>query len=240
MTEDRIGGPDQNSTLMQAMLLEDYGYDAIHVSAGSYGSWDTIVPPPDWARGWNLDGAKRVREAVSVPVIAVGRINEPHLVEMALKNGYADFVALGRPSIADPAFPNKMRDGTLLDIVPCISCTQRCMSFNDPSTLDEGDFGVSCMFNPFSNNRAEMRPVPVETPKRVMIVGAGPGGLEAAHVAAARGHEVTLYDAGPRNTAGGQLRIAAFPPFKQELTRPIRHWLHKLDQTGVRQEWGSA
>lgn len=238
MTEDRIGGPDQNSTLMQAMLLESYGYDALHVSAGSYGSWDTIVPPPDWAHGWNLDGAKRVREAVNVPVIAVGRINEPHLVEMALKNGYADFVALGRPSIADPAFPEKMKAGKLLDIVPCISCTQRCMTFNDPTTLDEGDFGVSCMFNPFSNNRAEMRPVPAETPRKVMIVGAGPAGLEAAHVAAGRGHEVTLYDAGERNEAGGQLRIAAFPPFKQELTRPIRHWLHKLDQTGVKQEWG--
>lgn len=238
MTEDRIGGPDQNATLMQAMLLESYGYDALHVSAGSYGSWDTIVPPPDWAHGWNLDGAKRVREAVSVPVIAVGRINEPHLVEMALKNGYADFVALGRPSIADPAFPAKMQAGKLLDIVPCISCTQRCMTFNDPTTLDEGDFGVSCMFNPFSNNRAEMRPVPAETPKKVMIVGAGPAGLEAAHVAAGRGHDVTLYDAGQRNEAGGQLRIAAFPPFKQELTRPIRHWLHKIDQTGVKQEWG--
>ena len=238
MTEDRIGGPDQNSTLLQAMLLESYGYDALHISAGSYGSWETIVPPPSWGHGWNLDGAKRVREAVDIPVIAVGRINEPHLVEMALSKDYADFVALGRPSIADPAFPNKMKEGRLLDIVPCISCTQRCMTFNDPTTLDEGDFGVSCMFNPFSNNRAEMRPVPAEEPKKVMIVGAGPGGLEAAHVAAGRGHDVTLYDAGPRNEAGGQLRIAAYPPFKQELVRPIRHWLHKIDQTGVKQEWG--
>lgn len=177
MTEDRIGGPDQNSTLLQAMLLESYGYDALHISAGSYGSWDTIVPPPDWGKGWNLDGAKRVREAVDVPVIAVGRINEPHLVEMALSN--------------------KMQEGRLMDIVPCISCTQRCMTFNDPTTLDPGDFGVSCMFNTFSNNRAEMRPVPTEQPKKVMIVGAGPGGLEAAHVAAGRGHDVTLCDAGP-------------------------------------------
>lgn len=135
--EDRIGGVEPNEALVQAMLLEAAGYDAIHVSAGTYGSWDTIVPPPDWQRAWNVESTQRLKAAVGVPVISVGRFNDPHLVEMAIVNGAADMVALGRPSIADPAFPNKMQAGELLDIVPCISCTQRCMTFNDPSTLNE-------------------------------------------------------------------------------------------------------
>lgn len=235
--EDRSGGVEPNEALVQAMLLEAAGYDAIHVSAGTYGSWDTIVPPPDWQRAWNVESTQRLKAAVGVPVISVGRFNEPHLVEMAIVNGAADMVALGRPSIADPAFPNKMQAGELLDIVPCISCTQRCMTFNDPSTLNEGDWGVSCMFNPWSNNRAEMRVSPAAAPKKVMVVGAGPAGLQAAHVAAGRGHHVTVFDRGPASRAGGQFLIAAYPPFKQELTRAIRYQLHRCEATGVEFRW---
>lgn len=120
-----------------------------------------------------------------------------------------------------------------MDIVPCISCTQRCMSFNDPTTLQEGDYGVSCMFNPMSNDRPDVRITPAAQPKNVMVVGAGPGGLEAAWLAAKRGHNVTLYEKESRSRAGGQFLIAAYPPFKQEITKSIRHYLHQCEKYGV-------
>lgn len=93
------------------------------------------------------------------------------------------------------------------------------------------------MFNPWSNNRAEMRVSPAAAPKKVMVVGAGPAGLQAAHVAAGRGHHVTVFDRGPASRAGGQFLIAAYPPFKQELTRAIRYQLHRCEATGVEFRW---
>lgn len=231
--EARIGGIEENEAIVHAQLLESYGADAIHVSAGTYGSWDTIVPPPDRQHAWNLTATKLIKQAVNVPVITVGRYVDTHVIDMAISRGDTDFIALGRPSIADPDFPNKMFSGDLMEIVPCISCTQRCMSFNDPDNLQEGDFGVSCMLNPLSNDRPDIRITPTNTPKKVMIVGAGPAGLEAAWIAAKRGHQVSLYEKNPRSRAGGQFLIASYPPFKQELTRPIRHYLYMCEKYGV-------
>lgn len=231
--EARIGGIEESEAIIHAQLLQCYGADAIHVSAGTYGSWDTIVPPPDVPHAWNLPATKTIKAALDIPVIAVGRYVEPHVIDMAIDRGDTDFVSLGRPSIADPDFPNKMFSGTLLDIVPCISCTQRCMSFNDPDELQEGDFGVSCMLNPLSNDRLSVRITPAEKAKKVMIVGAGPAGLETAWIAAKRGHAVSLYEKESRAKAGGQFLIAAYPPYKQELTKPIRHYLHMGEKYGV-------
>ena len=231
--EARISGIEEEESVVHAKLLEAYGYDAIHVSAGTYGTWDVIVPPPDAPPAWNLEATRKIKAALSIPVIAVGRYTDPYIIENALASGGADFVATGRQSIADPEFPNKVFSGMLMDVTPCISCTQRCMSFNDPTTLQEGDYGVSCMLNPMSNARADVRIVPAETIKKVMVIGAGPGGLEAAWIAASRGHEVTLYEKSARQRAGGQFLIGAYPPFKQDLTRAIRHMLYKCEKHGV-------
>jgi 2,4-dienoyl-CoA reductase-like NADH-dependent reductase (Old Yellow Enzyme family)/thioredoxin reductase len=231
--EARIGGITENEAIIHAQLLEAYGVDALHVSAGTYGSWDTIVPPPDAQPAWNLAATKMIKAAVSIPVITVGRYTEPYTIDMAISRGDTDFIALGRQSIADPDFPNKMFSGELMEITPCISCTQRCMIFNDPAALQEGDYGVSCMLNPMSNDRPEVRIVPAEKRKNVMVIGAGPAGLEAASVAARRGHSVTLYEKNDRSRAGGQFLIAAYPPFKQDLTRPIRHYLYMCEKFGV-------
>lgn len=231
--EARIGGIEENEAIVHARLLELYGYDAINVSAGTYGSWKVIVPPPDVQPAWNLAATKLIKSAVNIPVITVGKYNDPYVIDMAISRHDTDFIALGRQSIADPDFPNKMFAGQLMDIIPCINCTQRCMNFNDPTTLMEGDFGVSCMFNPMSNNRSDMQMSPAEKPKNVMVIGAGPAGLEAAWIAACRGHKVSLYDKNPKSRAGGQLLIAAYPPFKQDLTRPIKHYLHMCEKYGV-------
>jgi len=160
--EARIGGIEENEAVVHAQLLETYGYDAINVSAGTYGSWKVIVPPPDAQPAWNIAATRFIKSAIKIPVITVGKYNDPYVIDMAISRKDTDFIALGRQSIADPDFPNKMFTGSLMDIVPCINCTQRCMNFNYPETLMEGDFGVSCMLNPMSNNRADMRIRPAE------------------------------------------------------------------------------
>lgn len=231
--EKRVGGISENEAVIYAQLLESYGAAAIDVSAGTYAAWDMIVPPPDAPGGWNHQATKRINESVSIPVIGVGRYSDPFAVDTAIRRGECDFVALGRQSIADPDFPNKMFSGQYNEIIPCVGCTQRCMSFNDPDNLQEGDMGVGCLFNPQSNARADIMLKPAQTSKKVMVVGAGPAGLEAAQIAAGRGHKVSLYEKQPANRAGGQFLLAAYPPFKQDLTKPIRYYLHMCEANGV-------
>lgn len=231
--ESRIGGIRENEAIVHAQLLESFGVDALDLSAGTYGAWDVIVPPPETEQGWNLSMVRKIKSAVNIPVIAVGKFSDPDLIELAILREDTDFIALGRQSIADPEFPNKMFSGNPLEIVPCLSCTQRCMSFNDPANLQEGDMGVSCALNPFSNDREEIRLTPTKVVKNVMVVGAGPAGLEAAWIAAKRGHKVSLYEKNPENRAGGQFLIASYPPFKQDLTRAIRHYVYMCKKYGV-------
>ncbi|MBM4761476.1 NAD(P)/FAD-dependent oxidoreductase [Bacillus sp. B15-48] len=238
--EGRIGGMDGNEAIVFARLLESYGTDALNISAGTYGSWDMIVPPADMGQGWNWQGTRRIREAVNIPVMLAGRFADPYAVELAIERGDTDFVCLGRQSIADPEYPNKMAGGEIEDIVPCLGCTQRCMSFNDHDTLQEGDWGVSCMLNPMSNNRKEVQYGPTETPKKVMVIGAGVAGMEAAWIAAERGHDVTLYEKNDVSKVGGQFLVAAYPPFKQNLTEAIRYYKHMCDKHGVKMVFNKA
>ena len=232
--EGRIGGLDETESIVFARLLESYGADALNVSAGTYAAWDVIVPPADFGQGWNWRITRRIREAVDIPVMLAGRFADPYAVELAIERGDTDFVCLGRQSIADPEYPNKMAGGDLEDIVPCLGCTQRCMSFNDHDSLQEGDWGVSCMLNPMSNNRKEVQYSPTETPKKVLVIGAGVAGMEAAWIAAERGHEVTLYEKNGENKVGGQFLIAAYPPFKQNLTEAVRYYKHMCEKNGVK------
>jgi 2,4-dienoyl-CoA reductase-like NADH-dependent reductase (Old Yellow Enzyme family)/NADPH-dependent 2,4-dienoyl-CoA reductase/sulfur reductase-like enzyme len=232
--EGRSGGIQEEEAVVFARLMETYGADAINVSAGTYASWDVIVPPTSWQEGWNWRICRRIKESVNVPVMLAGRFTDPFIIEQSIERGDTDFVCLGRQSIADPAFPNKMAGGNIDEIVPCVGCTQRCMSFNDHDSLQEGDWGVSCIFNPMSNNRKDVQYEPTDTPKKVMVIGAGVAGMEAAWIAADRGHDVTLYEKNDENKVGGQFLIAAYPPFKQELIRPIKYYKHMCEIKGVK------
>jgi NADPH-dependent 2,4-dienoyl-CoA reductase/sulfur reductase-like enzyme len=126
-----------------------------------------------------------------------------------------------------------MFTGALEDIIPCLGCTQRCMEFNFPENLMPGDWVVSCMLNPESSHRSDRLLTPTDKPKKVVVVGAGPAGMSAAFMAAGRGHHVTLLEKNNANRAGGQFLIAAYPPFKQGLTRAIRYQLHMCKKNGV-------
>ena len=237
--ENRIGGLEMEETIVFASMLEEYGYDALHISAGTYETWETIVPPTAWQSGWNLGNARRIKEAVDIPVISVGLFHDPYTIETAIRRGDCDAVSLGRQSIADPDYPNKVVGGAYEDVIPCIGCTQRCMEFNYPENLMPGDWGVGCMYNPQSSHRADRMLRLTDKPKKVVVVGAGPAGMTAAWMSAFRGHDVTLIEKNDKLAAGGQLRIGAFPPFKQPLTREIRYMLHMCEKNGVKMCWNT-
>lgn len=232
--EGRAGGIEEEEAVVFARLIESYGADALNISAGTYASWDVIVPPTAWQQGWNWRICRRIKESVNVPVMLAGRFSDPIVIEQSIERGDTDFVCLGRQSIADPEFANKMVGGDLDSIVPCVGCTQRCMSFNDHDTLQEGDWGVSCLLNPMSNNRKDVQYDPTQTPKKVMVIGAGVAGMEAAWLLAERGHDVTLYEKNGESKVGGQFLIASYPPYKQELTRPIKYYKHMCEKNGVK------
>lgn len=238
--EGNPGGYTENMAIIYAKLLESYGYDAFHITAGSYGEMDLIMPPYDKQPGWNLESAKKIKAAINIPVITVGRYTDPTLINYVLENNYSDFIALGRQSICDPDFPNKMKEGKLEEIIPCLSCSHRCTDYYNQKYAEIGDVGMSCVINPFSADRPELRAelVPAETPKNVMVVGSGPAGLEAAWVAAKRGHKVTLYEKKPKNQAGGQFLIASYPPFKQTIAQAISYYLCQCEKYGVKMVFG--
>ena len=236
--EERIpGGRTLDESRVIARMLEKEGIDCIDVSVGVSGSAPYIIPPAAIPPGFLLSTSGEIKKAVSVPVIAVGRINHPLLAEDAIQSGKADLIAWGRSSLADPELPNKIAAGNLDEICPCIACVQGCTrSFPFPGK-PLSKLGVTCMINPFCGYEGEMRIHPAAISKKVTVVGGGPAGLEAAWVAAARGHRVTLYE---RNQVlGGQFRIAAIPPFKQDIARAVFYYIHMCKKHGVSMNLGT-
>lgn len=215
------GGNSIDDAVAQSMLFEQAGADAVHISHGiaihSYYS----------GSGFNIAKVKRVKEAVSIPVIGVGRMNDPALIAGALASGSMDYAALGRESVCDPHLPEKIKEGRLDEILTCTGCMQRCLYVN---SFEDG-FGISCMINPFSGKEGIWEIRPAETKKKIAVVGAGPAGLQAAWILAKRGHQVTVYE--KEETAGGQYRLACVPPMKQELARTIGTYLVFCQKYGV-------
>ncbi len=177
--EIRIGGIKINEAIIHAKMAEEYGADAISVSMETYAATEFTVPSVDQPNGVNLPAAEAIKQVVRIPVIIAGRFMEPYIIETAIASGKTDFVALGRQSIADPEFPNKMFSGNLADIVPCLGCHTRCVC-TDPVNIEISDGGITCILNPFGCMGKEYEPKPTSTPKNVMIIGAGPAGLVSA------------------------------------------------------------
>ena len=217
------GGLTLDETLYLAEQLEKCGVNAIHVSAGIYESAEMITQPMDIPPGCLEHLASEMKRRVSVPIIAVGRINDPILAEKILARGSADFISMGRALHIDPQCLVKAQQSKLEEIRRCFACNQGCldeMLANRPST---------CTLNPEAGREREMRLRPAETNKRVLVVGGGPAGMEAARVCALRGHYVSLYESG--NELGGQILIASKPPRRsefQEIARYLSHQIHKL------------
>lgn len=208
-----------------ARMMEAEGLDILHVSAGNYLSVDLNVASSHTNHDWFTDWAKAIKEVVSIPVITVSRINDPFLAESILASGKADFVAMGRASLADPALPNKTQEGRFEDIRRCIGCNDGCIG-----TLFE-DKAIRCVLNPELGFEYLGGIQPAEVKKDVAVVGSGPAGLYAAIAAARSGHQVTVYEKDEH--AGGQFYLAAIPPTKGEITDFIVWQLAQCKKLGI-------
>ncbi|NLL46768.1 MAG: FAD-dependent oxidoreductase [Clostridiales bacterium] len=226
--DERVtGGINIEESRAAARVLEDAGVDALHVSVGVYGSMQYIIPPADIPPGFLLPYSEEIKKAVSVPVIGVGRINHPALAKDAILSGKADLLSWGRQSLADPETPNKVAAGLIEDISPCIACNQGCVGY----IFDPDKMKATCLVNPFCGREGKMKIEPAVKKKKLVIIGGGPGGLEAAWVAAARGHSVLLFE--KESVPGGQFRVGAIAPAKQEITKSISFYTHMGRKYGV-------
>jgi len=223
--EKAVGGRTTPETRAIARAMECAGVDAIHVTSGVYKSIPWIIAPPEVAAGYMTDFAEDVKRSVSVPVITVGKVSEPAYANELIASGRVDMVAVGRQSITDAHFPNKVYVGDMEEIAPCISCNQGC--------LEEIFSGrcCTCAVNPMAGREFEWAIEPAKKSKRIMVVGGGPAGLQAAWIMAKRGHDVALFE--KEAVLGGQALVAAYPPGKGSFTKMIRYYTDMCDAYGV-------
>jgi NADPH-dependent 2,4-dienoyl-CoA reductase/sulfur reductase-like enzyme len=204
------GGLTIEDTKAIARVVEDAGVDMIHVSLGNYLTFDWNIPSGYREHGLIAAHGRAVKEVVKVPVTVVGRINDPWLADSIIASGDADLVGMGRASLVDPHMPNKAKEGKFEDIRRCFGCDVGCIG------VLLTDNPISCVLNPELGHEYEGGVQPAEKKKNIAIVGAGPGGLEAAIYAAKRGHKVTVFEKQEHN--GGQFFYASIAPGKGEIT----------------------
>ena len=218
-------GRDIEEGLEMAELLEGAGFAALHVDAGCYDSWYWPHPPMYQEHGCMIDMAARVKKIVRIPVIAVGRLDIPELAEKVIKDSKADMVALGRGLLADPYWPIKVQNGRLEDIRPCIACHEGCLARLVPQGRP-----LSCAVNP-ACGRERLYELNKNGDKKILIVGGGVAGMEAARVASLRGHGVVLYE--KRESLGGHLIEASVPDFKNDLERLNSWYKRQMTKVGI-------
>ena len=219
------GGRTLEESVMVARMAEEEGADAIHISIMTYASMQYMSASPEMPQGFNQFPTKVIKEAVKIPVISVGRYS-PFSAESALLNGCADFISFGRASLAEPNIPNLVAEGRTDEIAPCIGCTQSCIGYIFPGGP------LSCLVTPVTGHEFEYDLSPVDEPKKVLVVGSGPSGLEAAMIAARKGHHVTVAE--KTQHFGGQFRLASIPPTKQDIATAIKYYLTMGTKYGVR------
>lgn len=223
-SDEVAGGLDVHDNATIAAYLEECGVDGLHVSRAVHIKDEYMWAPTVLHAGFSADLVTEIKKAVTIPVITVGRFTEPHFAELLVRQGRCDLVAFGRQSLADPHTPNKAKEDRLQELNPCIACLQGCVQ-----NMYQGK-PVKCLVNPFLGHEAEVKPA--EASKKVIVVGGGVGGMLAGYTAAMRGHDVTLFEA--TDILGGQMRLAAYPPGKGDITNMVRSYVAKCEQYGVK------
>lgn len=224
-TDEVLGGTDVHDSAAIAAYLEECGVQCLHISRAVHIKDEYMWAPTTIHGGFSADLVTEIKKAVSIPVITVGRFTEPQFAELLVKEGRTDLVAFGRQSLADPHMPRKAMEDRLEDMFPCIACLQGCVV-----NMFKGE-PICCLVNPFLGREAKGYPK-AEKAKKVMVIGGGVGGLCAAFISAERGHDVTLYEASDK--LGGNMRLAAYPPGKGDITNMVRSYIVKCEKAGVK------
>ena len=221
------GGIDEADAVQFAQWLVEDGVDMLHVAQANHtgNMADTIPPMGVQPYGFFVKIAGDIKKAVNVPVSAVGRIVDAEMAERVIESGMADMVAMGRPLLADPDWGTKIAAGKACDIRRCISCNKGCTD-----AIQNRQF-LSCVLNAENGYENTRSIQPAAQKKKIAVLGGGPAGLEAARVAALRGHDVTLFE--KTTTLGGQLNIACVPPRKEEMRRAAQDLIHAVCNAGV-------
>ena len=224
------GGREVEEGLEIARRLEAVGVDALRINAGTAETANFTCLPTTQPAGLLVGFAEMTKKVVNIPVIAGGKLGYPELAERVLQEGKADFIVLGRSLLADPEWPNKVKEGRLEDIVPCIGCNEAC------HRREAENKHISCAVNPACGLERESIISPAEKGKKVLIIGGGPAGMEAARVATLRGHKVTIWEKG--NTLGGNLIAAAIPNFKQDYKLLLDYLTNQIRKLEITVEFG--
>ena len=221
------GGIDEADAVQFAQWLVEDGVDMFHVAQANHtgNMADTIPPMGVQPYGFFVKIAGDIKKAVNVPVSAVGRIVDAEMAERVIESGMADMVAMGRPLLADPDWGTKIAAGKACDIRRCISCNKGCTD-----AIQNRQF-LSCVLNAENGYENSRSIQPAEQKKKIAVLGGGPAGLEAARVAALRGHDVTLFE--KTTSLGGQLNIACVPPRKEEMRRAAQDLIRAVCNAGV-------
>ena len=215
LTGEDEAGRTLEEGIQIAKLLESYGYDCLSVDTGTYDSFYYACPPMYMPKGYHVEMAAKAKEAVNIPILAGGRMNDPDIAEAAIREGKVDAVVMGRTALADPEYPNKVLSGRTERIRPCIACNQGCIT-----RLQQGK-QPTCAVNPAAMREIRFAMRPAMQPKKVVVVGGGVAGMETARVAAMRGHRVFLYERNDK--LGGNLIPGGSHGFKKEV-RELNAW----------------
>jgi 2,4-dienoyl-CoA reductase-like NADH-dependent reductase (Old Yellow Enzyme family)/thioredoxin reductase len=217
-------GVTLNESMAVASMLQEAGIDCIDVSAGTQESLDMFVQPSSLPPGCLVHLASAIKKVVSVPIITVGRIGDPLLAEAVLLQGAADLIAMGRALIADPELPRKASEGRFDEIRPCVACRSCFDRLFEKAR-------VTCAVNASFGQEKSLPILPAQRQKKVLVIGGGPAGLEAARIVALRGHKVVLYEKEDR--LGGQLHLASIPLYKQGISSLTKFLVSQMIKLGI-------
>lgn len=218
-------GRDLEEGKQAARLLTDYGYDALDTDVGSYDSWWWSHPPMYQEKGLYRPFCRIMKETVNVPIICAGRMDDPDMALEAVEQGICDMIGLGRPLLADPDYVNKLRSEAIADIRPCISCQEGCMGRIQEYSM------INCAVNPQAAKERVNAYQPILKAKKVMVVGGGPAGCEAARVLAVRGHRPELFEKASR--LGGNLIPGGAPDFKEDDLALVRWYETQMEKNEI-------